>query len=290
MSAFLTGKVFEAIPFYKRAVEIDPNFAQAYTVLAISHGNTVDRRSVLNTRASLCAKGSGQRSEKLRITATYHAFATGNLDKRLEALNLQAQMYPTPENGVPDAALTYNMIGDYERAVSVARTAMPFNLNSPQYTGPSAGDCSASTVLPNRRRSFGSLRSEYGQSGFHTVLYKIAFIENDREAMQREIDWTRGKPFEYMSVDWQTGTAAFGGQWRKTQELSQHSIAMTAHGETQEVAAGYAAEQALRGALFEDCGHARTDAARASNSHGAGHRFHARRSRWHIAERRGQSF
>src|SRR5262245_3741666 len=34
-----SGQYFEAIPFYKRAVELDPNFAIAYAALAITHGS-----------------------------------------------------------------------------------------------------------------------------------------------------------------------------------------------------------------------------------------------------------
>ena len=55
--------------------------------------------------------------------------------------------------------------------------------------------------------------------------------------MQQQIDWARGKPDEYVALDWQTGAAAFAGQWRKAQELSRRAIDLAARGDTKEVAA-----------------------------------------------------
>ena len=79
---------------------------------------------------------------------------------------------------------------------------------------------------------------------------QIAFINGDTAEMQQQIDWARGKPDEYVAFDWQTGAAAFAGQWRKAQELSRRAIDLAAQGDTKEVAAGYAAEQALRLAVL----------------------------------------
>ena len=96
---------------------------------------------------------------------------------------------------------------------------------------------------------------------FHVLLYQLAFINSDTKEMQRQIDSVRGKPDEYAAFDWQTGAAAFAGQWRKAQELSRRTIDLAAHGDAREVAARYATDQAARGAVIGDCRQARADAA-----------------------------
>ena len=78
--------------------------------------------------------------------------------------------------------------------------------------------------------------------------------------MQEQIDWVSGKPDEYAAFDWQAGTAAFGGRWHKSQESASRAIDLAAHGDTKEVAARYATEQSLRGAIFGDCRRAKEDA------------------------------
>jgi eukaryotic-like serine/threonine-protein kinase len=96
---------------------------------------------------------------------------------------------------------------------------------------------------------------------FHAILYQIAFIGGDAVGMQQQIDWARGGPYEHIAFDWQTGAAVSAGQWRKAQELARRAIDLTSRGETKEIAARHATEQALRGAVFGDCRQARVDAA-----------------------------
>jgi hypothetical protein len=68
--------------------------------------------------------------------------------------------------------------------------------------------------------------------------------------MQQQINWARGRPYEHLAFDWQSGAAAFAGQWRKAQQHARRAIDLTARGETKEIAARYATEQALRGAVI----------------------------------------
>ncbi len=83
------GKTLEAIPFYKRAVELDPNFAFAYNLLAVQYNNTNQPKLA----AEYATKAFELRErvselEKLRITAFYYSYVTGELDKRIETLEL----------------------------------------------------------------------------------------------------------------------------------------------------------------------------------------------------------
>src|SRR5215207_5193518 len=79
--------------------------------------------------------------------------------------------------------------------------------------------------------------------------------------MRRQLDWASGKTDEYSALDWQSQTAAFRGEWRKAQDFARRAIDLAARGDTVEVAARYATEQALRGAVFGDCGQAKSNAA-----------------------------
>jgi serine/threonine protein kinase len=259
------GKVMEAIPLYKRAVEIDPEFAQAYSVLSTLYWHT--------GRPGLAAEYAGKgyalkdwvsEYNKLRITNFYYGFATGNLDKRIEILMLQRQMY-SGETGNTDLAMTYNMIGQYDQAAAEARGSIHLIPNfAPAHWALGWALLGLNLFAEARDVCAKALEQKMDNPNFRSCLYKIAFIQSARgevAGMQEQIDWARGRPDEYLSFDWQTGAAAFAGQWRKAQELSRSAIDLAAHGETQEVAARYAAEQALRSAVLGDCHHAGADAA-----------------------------
>jgi tetratricopeptide (TPR) repeat protein len=92
----------------------------------------------------------------------------------------------------------------------------------------------------------------------HAGLYQIAFIDRDATAMQRQIDWARGLPEEYFAADLQASTAAYLGQWRQSQDFARRSIDLATRVDVKEVAARYAAEQALRAAVFGKCDQTRT--------------------------------
>ncbi|HEV2665819.1 MAG TPA: hypothetical protein VG324_12960, partial [Blastocatellia bacterium] len=106
-----------------------------------------------------------------------------------------------------------------------------------------------------------ALKQNLGMRDIRFCLYQLAYINGDAAGMQRQIDWARGKPEEYAALYWQAQAAAFTGNWRKAQDFSRRAIEMSARGDTNEVAARYATEQALLGAAFGECLRARADAA-----------------------------
>ena len=257
------GRIMEAIPFYQRAVELDPDFAQAWSVLSTVHWTT--GRPEL--AAEDAAKGYALKErvgeyEKLRITNFYHGFATGDFNKRLEVLTLLKQLYPREATGFTDLTLMYNHFGQYEQAVAEGREAIRVN---PRFA-PSYVHLARALVRLNRFAEARELLAQASQQNldnpfFHALLYEMGFISNDAVEMQRQLAWTKGKLDEYKAFDWHAGTAAFGGQWRQAQEFARRAIELSARGDTKEVAAQYATEQALRGAALGDCRQAKASAA-----------------------------
>jgi hypothetical protein len=81
---------------------------------------------------------------------------------------------------------------------------------------------------------------------FHLFPYMIAFVENDEAAMSENLRWFSGRDDEYLALDLQAGTAAFKGQWRTAQDFSRRSVDLATRSNANEVAAKFAAEQALR--------------------------------------------
>jgi len=90
-----------------------------------------------------------------------------------------------------------------------------------------------------------------------SALYQLAHINGDAAEMQQQIDWARGRPDEYIALEWQADAAAFSGHWRRTREHARRSIDLATRAEAQEIAAGYAAKHGIRSALFGDCRQAR---------------------------------
>src|SRR5712692_11487112 len=93
---FRYGRTREAMPFFERAVELDPQFCSAYGLLASLYGTLGDGQANRENRAKAFELKDGRltQEENLRTTALYHMNITGNLERAIAALVLYRQAYP----------------------------------------------------------------------------------------------------------------------------------------------------------------------------------------------------
>ena len=87
----------------------------------------------------------------------------------------------------------------------------------------------------------------------HEWLYRIAFVSGDAAAMKEQLDWAVGKPDEHVAPYWQAQAAEFAGQYQRAQDFHRRAIDLATRDNVKGVAARYAAEAALFGAVFNQC-------------------------------------
>ena len=130
-----SGRIMEAVQFYKRAIDLDPEFAMPYSVLSTVYGNT-GRPGIAAEYAEKGYKLKDRVSEyeKMRITTFYYGFATGDLSKRIDLLKLLKTTYPRDGSGLTDLAMTYSQIGQFDQAVAETRESILINpIFAPSY-------------------------------------------------------------------------------------------------------------------------------------------------------------
>ena len=89
-----------AIPFFNRAIELDPNFAAAYLALGISYSNMREPGlASQNLTKAYDLRDRVSERERFRISGTYYLLVTGELDKAIETYEMWAKTYP--RNGEP---------------------------------------------------------------------------------------------------------------------------------------------------------------------------------------------
>src|SRR2546427_2077318 len=114
-----------AIPFFRRAVEIDPKFAMAHAYLGLLYSGIGE--SVLSAESTTKAWQLRDRAsdrEKFFIDFTYDRQVTGNLEKAYQTLESWLQTYPRGEQ--PNAqsllgGLSTHGTGRFERAIEAAQ-------------------------------------------------------------------------------------------------------------------------------------------------------------------------
>jgi tetratricopeptide (TPR) repeat protein len=86
------------LPFYKRAVELDPNFAIAYTSMSNVYSNLGEAgRAAEYARKAYGLREKVSDRERLYIEAHYYDEATGELEKAAQVYELWKQTYPRDE-------------------------------------------------------------------------------------------------------------------------------------------------------------------------------------------------
>ncbi|MBA2494962.1 MAG: protein kinase [Acidobacteria bacterium] len=244
----LKGRNPEVIPFYKRAIELDPNFAYAYIELATIYDNTTQPKQAAEyVTKAFELRDRVSELEKLRITVFYYIFVTGELNKAIETLELYKQTYPRDERVFINLSDTYIRIGRFEKAIDAAHEALRLNSNNAlNYINLGESLLHLNRFAEAKEVFERAFEQKLDNMWFYSYLYQIAFIENDTATMANQLAWFSGQAGGYVALNLQTGAAASQGQWRKSQGFSRRAIDLAIRSDAKAVAAQYAAEQALR--------------------------------------------
>ncbi len=255
------GEYFKSIPMFKRAVELDPDFAYGYSLLAGNYTIVNEpRRAAENAAKAFALKGKRTDREKLYITAVYDNYTLGDLDKAIEAFRVYDQTYPNDFRASGNLSLAWLLLGQYEKALRQARESVRLNPGISAWQVTLGRSLIGLNRFPEAKETFErALGMGLNDARMHRALYQLAFLAHDEKAMQQQLDWARGLPEEYEAADLQSSAAAYRGQWRESQKFARRAIDLAVRADVKEVAAHYAAEEALRAAVLGKCEQANID-------------------------------
>lgn len=250
-----SGQYFEAIPFFRRAVELDPDFAMAYAALGIAHGmaREHDLAAQYSQRAFELRDRVTER-EKFYVSLRYYMDVLDAGDRAIEVLELWKQTYPRDFVPRTNLSARYAAIGRYQEALDEAREGVRLN--------PDAGVAYAAvahTLISLGQLGEASATIEQALARkldlpySHYMLYAIALLQDDAAAAQQQIDRVSGTPAEAEMLALQSITAAYAGRVRQARELSKRAVELAKSRGLDEAAGQYLAGNALWEAAYGNC-------------------------------------
>jgi serine/threonine protein kinase/predicted Zn-dependent protease len=253
------GQYLKAIELDRRALEKDPNFALAWLGMSNQYANTGQWRLASEATAKAYAlRDRVSENERARITAAYYNLVTGEVDKSIETAEEYMRNYPRDHRGPINLAGWYAATGQTEKAVALGWEALRRTPNLAALHATQAGYLMQLNRYAEARELLQrALDQKLDSTVVRAQLYTLAFINGDAQAMQEHIAWASGKPDEHRAMDWQVQTAAFAGEWRKSQDYLRRAVELAVRAEEKENAADYSGFQAVRAAWMGQFAQAR---------------------------------
>jgi eukaryotic-like serine/threonine-protein kinase len=252
----------QAVPHLKKAVELDPNFARAYAVLGICLNNNGDSKGgAENLRKAFALKDRATEPERLYIEAHYYDTLTSNLDKSIPTYEAWIRTYPRETIPLDNLALSYIFLGDCEKVVSLAKTAVQVN---PQDTFGLGWLAFGYVCLnrPDEAKAIGedAIAKKAAGEQIYLALLKVAFLKGDQATIDRVVTAAKGADREMPILLWRGQAALARGQRKQGQGFFGQALNIAAREELKEQAAGIKAGVAIDEAIVGDCRAAKSGA------------------------------
>src|ERR1700685_2476116 len=239
----------EAIPFMKRALELDPNFAMAYAGLAVIYGNLGQASLAADyAKKAYDLRDRVSERERYRISALYFQNVTSEVEKATEAYELWAKSYPRDFVPHGNLGFLYAGLGQYDKAIAETQEALRIEPNSVISYGNLAGFYLDLNRPDDAEKMFEQAQERKLDGDIlHWTIYQLAFLKADRAEMERQVAWAAGKPGdEDRLLSFQSDTEAYYGRLLKARDFSRRSVDSAVRDDSKETAALGQGNGALR--------------------------------------------
>ena len=242
------------VPFFKHAIEIDPQFAAAYASLGLTYGSIGETQlGTENVQKAYQLRDRASDNEKFFITAYYDGRATGNQKKAQQTCEAWAQAYP--REWKPHAFLSgfvYPVLGEYEKAVEESQK----NIELAPDFGIGYVHLGSSSLGLGRLEGAEEAARRASERKIEIPLlallrYDVAFLKGDSEGMQREVAAARGKSgAEELISDHQAFALAYTGHLQEATKMLRQSSDLAQQAAHQEMAASFETRVAMWEAFY----------------------------------------
>ena len=249
-------------PFFKRAIELDPNFPMAYGMLSVTSANTGQPSLALEYASrAYQLRDHATELEKLIISGRYFR-ATGDIEKQMQTLQLWEADYPreaAPHNnlGACEAEL-----GRHESALSEFKEAFRLDPNSMGHYSNLGMAYFHVNQLEEAKDTFDQALAHNLDGGvLRQNIYFLAFLHGDDSQMRQQVSWAAGKRGEEgLLLSTESDTGAYYGRLDKARDFSRQAVESAVRSDSKEIAALWKASAALREAELGETSSARQGA------------------------------
>ena len=208
-----------AIPFLKKAIQLDPNFAMAYGALSDMEDNLGESESAQdNATHAFQLRDRVTEPERDSIDARYYHHVTGELDKQIGVYERHLRNYPDTAMAYSELGVAYANYGDAERGATELRKAL---LMAPERANAYGNLAEALLMLGKTDEAEAVLKMAADRNLLTDFLMQVgywdAFLRNDSTAMEQVEQKAASVPgAQSLLLSERANTYAFHGQFKNS--------------------------------------------------------------------------
>jgi serine/threonine protein kinase/predicted Zn-dependent protease len=238
-----------ALPFFQRAVDLDPNFAMAYSWMAGIYVSLNEAgRGAENARKAFALREKVSEQERFAIEGNYYISATGELEKAAQTFEQWQQTYPRDDFPYLGLGFVSAALGNWEKALEEHRAALRLDPNN----GINYVNLGYAYISLNRLDEAEAVFKQMEDHKLENEMllwnrYFLAFLKGDAAQMAQLVSAAMGKPgSEDLLLAEQADTEGWYGKLKNAHELTRRAMDSAQRNDAKEAAAGYQAEATLR--------------------------------------------
>lgn len=239
----IVGDLKGAIPYYQRALELDPNLAPTYEGLGAAY-NSLGERDLAVSAYTRAYELRARMTEPSRLGTEYlyYAWVTGEREKAYSVLLQSVQTFPRNVSARLNLASCLAFLGQPDKAADEAREAARL-----QPTAFAYAEWTIHSIHAERLNEAQAVLDEAAVRKFDSFdlqdnRIRLAFLRNDQRAMQEQWNQAMGSPDAYRFLLLRSRVEEHHGRFHRARELIQQASDM---------APGTAAERRYETPLWE---------------------------------------
>ena len=226
---YLHGKgETETLPFYQRAVELDPQFAMAYGAIGSDYYNLNEMNLATQYyKKAFDLSGRVSAKEKLILKAHYYTEGRNDLRQGIETYRQWTEIYPDEWMPWANMANEYIQMGEYAQAIAAGERALQMEPDQALNYGVLVRAYRrANRYAEAKSIGIRAVQRQKDSANLHGSLYQIAVAEHDNDARTREAKWAADHSagwYGYFFADLQAEEYAAAGKYREAEDAFRHA-------------------------------------------------------------------
>ena len=199
----LHGQQTPSVPFYKKAIELDPNFAMAYAHLGGAYAGMGEREqaAIYFTRAYEL-RGSTTPRERMYIEGIYVTRVQSDLEASLANAQQLRALYPLDVANWQGCEDILTQLGRFEEAIQLGEEGLRrYPWDAVQHITLVRAYLRAGRFDALKEVADDSVKQRMDGWDIHEMLWYRAVLVGDAAAAAAERSWVKGQPDEYQALD-----------------------------------------------------------------------------------------